>query len=240
MTAALVALALSAALALGGLTATPVLLVAVLLAQGLLVAGWFPALRVPGPVGGRVVVAAAAVAADVAVLAADETRPLEHVAPVLGMALLAALTHQLVRRDGRVELTSSLTATVAAAVLVGLAAAWLALDVSRGGTGLLVLAAVAAAAPLPADLAAGAVGLGRWAGILAAAVVTGLAAVAVAAATDLSFAVTLAAGAGGAVAARLAVLVANRAVAPHPLLAAALPAVLVAPSVYLLGRVLVG
>jgi hypothetical protein len=58
--------------------------------------------------------------------------------------------------------------------------------------------------------------------------------------TSLSVPAALAAGAGGAVAARLAVLLADRAVAPHPMLAAALPAVLVAPSVYLLGRVLVG
>ena len=41
-------------------------------------------------------------------------------------------------------------------------------------------------------------------------------------------------------AARLAVMLADRARAPHPLLTAALPAVLVAPAVYLLGRVLVG
>ena len=240
MTAALAALALSAALVLGGLTATPVLLVAVLLAQGLLVAGWLPALRVPGAVGGRLVVAATAVVADIAVLVADETRPLEHVAAVLALALLAALAHQLVRRDGRVELTASLTATGAAAVLAGLASAWLALDVSRAGTGLLVLAAVAAAAAPLADLAAGAAGLPRWVGFLGAVAVTGLAAVAVAATTNVSLAAALVAGTGGAVAARLAVLLANRAVAPHPLLSAALPAVLVAPAVYLLGRVLVG
>ena len=240
MTAALAALALSVALVLGGLTATPVLLIAVLLVQGILVVGWFPALRVPGAAGGQVVVGSVAVAADIAVLAADETRPLEHVAAVLGLALLAALAHQLVRRDGRVELTASLTATGAAAVLTGLAAAWLALDVSRAGTGLLVLAAAAAAAAPLADMAAGPAGLGRWVGFLGAAAATGLAAVAVAATTSVSLAAALAAGAGGAITARLAVLLANRAVAPHPLLSAALPAVLVAPAVYLLGRVLVG
>ena len=59
------------------------LLVAVLLVQGLFVVGWFPALRVPGAAGGQVVVGAVAVAADIAVLVADETRPLEHVASVL-------------------------------------------------------------------------------------------------------------------------------------------------------------
>ena len=50
----------------------------------------------------------------------------------------------------------------------------------------------------------------------------------------------LAAGAGAVVAARLAVLLAHRAPVPHPLLPAALPPVLVAPVVYLLGRLLVG
>ena len=217
------------------------LLLAVLLVQGLLVAGWFPALRVPGAAGGQVVVGAAAVAADLAVLAADETRPLEHVAAVLGLALLAALAHQLVRRDGRVELTASLTATGAAAVLTGLAAAWLALDVSRAGTGLLVLAAAAAAAaaarrPGGRGGRAGALGrvprrgrrhrAGRGRGGRHD--------------ERLASPPLWRPARGGAVAARLAVLLANRAVAPHPLLSAALPAVLVAPAVYLLGRVLVG
>lgn len=239
MTAALGALALAAALVAGGLTATPGLVVAVLLAQGALVAGWFPALRVPGAAGGRLVVAGTAVAADVAVLAADETRPLEHVAAVLAVALLGSLAHQLLRRDGRVDLTSSLTSTGAAALLAGLASGWLALDVSRAGTGLLVLAAVAAAAAPVADLAPAAV-TWRWVGTVAAAVVTGLAAVVVARWTEVELTVALASAVGGAVAARLAVLLANRAAAPHPLLTAALPAILVAPAVYLLGRVLVG
>jgi len=240
VTAALAALGLAAALALGGLTETPVLVLAVLLAQGLFVAGWFPALRVAGAAGGRIVVAATAVGADAAVLAADDTRPLEHVAPVLALALLAALLHQLVRRDGRVELTTSLTATGAAAVLAGLGSAWLALDVSRDGTGLLVIAAIAGAAPPVLDLAARAVKAPLWVGVLAAAVVTGLAAVAVAGVASVTLAVALAAGSAGAVAARLAVVLADRTRAPHPLLGAALPALLVAPAVYLLGRVLVG
>jgi hypothetical protein len=240
VTTALVALALAAALVLGGVTAAAVLLLAVLLAQGLFVAGWFPALRATGATGGRIVVVATAVGADAAVLAADDTRPLEHVAPVLALALLAALAHQLFRRDGRVELTASLTATGAAAVLAALGSAWLALDVSRDGTGLLVLAAVAAAAPSALDLAAATVKAPRWAGVLAAVLVTGLAAVAVAAAATVTLTVALAAAAAGAVAARLGVVLADRAAVPHPLLGAALPALLVAPAVYLIGRVLTG
>ena len=149
---------------LGGVIDPLVLLPAVLLTQVLLAVAWFPALRATSPIGGRIVVLGAAAAADVAVLAADETRPMEHVAPVLAVAMLAALAHQLARRDGRGELTTSLTATGTATVFACLGSAWLALDVSRDGTGLLVLGAVAAAAPAVVDLArlpAGSAALGR-------------------------------------------------------------------------------
>jgi hypothetical protein len=237
---AAVAAGIAAALVLGGVIDPLVLLPAVLLTQVLLAVAWFPALRATSPIGGRIVVLGAAGAADVAVLAADETRPMEHVAPVLAVAMLAALAHQLARRDGRGGLTTSLTATGAATVYACLGSAWLALDVSREGTGLLVLGAVAAAAPAVVDLANTRLGRPRWAGAVWAAAVTGVAAAAVAETTDVSLPVALAAGAGAVVAARLAVLLADRAPVPHPLLPAALPPVLVAPVVYLLGRLLVG
>ena len=240
MTTAPVAVAIAAALVLGGLIDPLVLLPAVLLTQVLLAVAWFPALQATSPIGGRVVVLAAAGAADVAVLAADETRPMEHVTPVLAVAMLAALAHQLVRRDGRGGLTTSLTATGSATVFACLGSAWLALDVSREGTGLLVLGAVAAAAPAVVDLAGSRLGRPAWGGVVWAAAVTGAAAAVVAETTDLSLPVALAAGAGAVVAARLAVLLAHRAPVPHPLLPAALPPVLVAPVVYLLGRLLVG
>ena len=235
-----VAVVIAAALVLGGVIDPLVLLPAVLLTQVLLAVAWFPALQATSPIGGRIVVLGAAGAADVAVLVADETRPMEHVAPVLAVALLAALVHQLVRRDGRGGLTTSLTATGSATVLACLGSAWLALDVSREGTGLLVLGAVAAAAPAVVDLAGSRLGRPAWAGAVWAAAVTGAAAAVVAETTDVSLPVALATGAGAVVAARLAVLLANRAPVPHPLLPAALPPVLVAPVVYLLGRLLVG
>jgi hypothetical protein len=237
---AAVAAGLAAALVLGGVIDPLVLLPAVLLTQVLLAVAWFPALRATSPLGGRIVVLGAAAAADVAVLAADETRPMEHVTPVLAVAMLAALAHQLARRDGRGELTTSLTATGAATVFACLGSAWLALDVSREGTGLLVVGAVAAAAPAVVELGRSRLGRSRWAGAVWAAAVTGVAAAAVAETTDISLPVALAAGAGAVVAARLAMLLAERAPVPHPLLPAALPPVLVAPVVYLLGRLLVG
>lgn len=244
MSAALAA-GVAAALVLGGLTASGVLLAAVLLVQALLVVGWFPALRASSPLGGRLVVGGTALAADVAVLAGDDTRPMAHVAAVLSLSLLAALAHQLVRRDGRGGLVGSLTATGAGAVLAGLASAWLALDVSRDGTGLLVLAAVAGAVPAVVDLGAeqlarrGAA-TPRWGAVVTGAVVTLLAALVVAAASPVGALTALAVAAGAAVAARLGTLLGDRAAAPHPALPAVLPAVLVAPAVYVLARVLVG
>ena len=134
-----------------------------------------------------------------------------------------------------------MTATGAGTVFACLGSAWLALDVSREGTGLLVLGAVAAAAPAVVDLAgspAGPAELGRGRG---AAAVTGVAAAAVAETTDVSLPVALAAGAG-AVGRGPA-----RGAARRPGAGAALvarpprcPPLLVAPVVYLLGRLLVG
>ncbi len=236
-------------LVLGGLTTPVVLLMATALAQVLLALAWFPALDIADSAagrgvgaltGGRAVVAVAAVVADVAVLRSDETRPMAHVGAVLAVALLASVAVQLLRRDGRSGLTGALTATGSAVVVAGLGAAWLALDAARDGTGLLLVAAVAAAAAPAADLAGSALRLPRWAGGVAAAVVAAATGAVVAGWSDLDLPVALAAALGAAVAARLGALLAGRVPVPHPLLPAVLPALLVAPATYVLARVLHG
>ena len=231
---------LAALLLLGAGTDPVVLALAVGVAQLLLAAVWFPALGATGAVAGRLLVAAAAVAADVTVLRTDETRPMAHVAPVLAVALLAAFVQQLVRRDGRDRLTGSMTATGSGVVLTGLGAAWPAVGVGRDGTALVVVAAAALAAAPAADLAGGALRLPRWVAAVVAALVTGGVALAVAARSDLDLPAALAAAAVGAVAARLGVILANRATVPHVVLPAVLPALLVAPATYVLARVLLG
>jgi hypothetical protein len=239
MSAALAA-GLAALLVLGAATDPVVLLLAVAVVQLLLAAVWFGALGATDGGIGRLLAAAAAVAADVAVLQSDETRPMAHVAPVLAVALLASFVQQLARRDGRERLTGSLTATGSAVVVGGLGSAWLAVDVARGGTGLAVIAAVAAAAAPAADLGAGLLKLPRWVSAVAAAAVTGGVAVVVAGQSEVDLPVALAAAAGAAVAARLGVILANRVLTPHVVLPAVLPALLVAPATYVLARVLVG
>jgi hypothetical protein len=231
---------LAVLLVLGAATDPVVMAVAVAVAQLLLAAVWFGALGATGGVVGRLLAAAAAVAADLTVLQSDDSRPMAHVAPVLAVALLLAFVQQLVRGDGRERLTGSLTATGSAVVVGGLGAAWPAVDAGRDGTGLAVVAAVALAAAPAADLAGGRLALPRWVSAVAAASVTGAAALAVAAGSDLDVPAALAAAAVAAVAARLGVILANRVPVPHPVLPAVLPALLVAPATYVLARVLVG
>jgi hypothetical protein len=239
MSAALAA-GLAALLVLGAATDPVVLVLAVAVAQLLLAAVWFGALEATGGVIGRLRAAAAAVAADIAVLSSDDSRPMAHVGPVLAVTLLAAFGQQLVRRDGRERLTGSLTATGSAVVVGGLGAAWPALDAGRDGTALAVVAAVAVAATPAADLAGGRLALPRWASAVVAALGTGAAALVVAGGSDLEAPTALAAAAVAAVAARLGTILANRVPVPHLVLPAVLPALLVAPATYVLARVLLG
>jgi hypothetical protein len=206
------------------------------LVQLLLVWAWFPALQVRGVLGGRLVTVGAAVAADIAVLAADDARPSAPLGPVLALALLAAFVVQLVRRDGREALTASLTATGTAATLVVFGSLWLALDTLRRGDDVLLVALLALAAVVLADL----LPLPGWLRWSIGAVVALVASLVVARGSDLDVAVTLATGAGAAVVAGLGALVARRVPAPNPVLPAVLGALLVAPVGYLLARVLVG
>ena len=215
---------------------TVVVAVGAALAQLLLVADWLRSVQVGASRGGQVVLVGAAAAADAGVLLADDAHPTAPVAPVLAVALLAAFVVQLVRRDGRERLTASLTATGTGAALVVLGSLWLALDRVRHGDPVLVVAAVAVAATVLADL----LPVPPPARAGAGAVATLVAALVVAAASDLGAGTALATGACCAVAAWLAVLAGRRVPEPRPLLPTALAALLVAPAGYLLARLLVG
>jgi hypothetical protein len=235
---AAVAAALAAAVALAAPAPAAVLLVAVALAQGLLVSRWCTALGVPGHVGAAVLAGVAALSADVLVVARDETRPLAPAAAVLGVALPAALLHQLVRRDGRPRVVGSLVATTSLAAVAVLGTGHLGAQLSRGGAALVVVAVVAAGAvtvlhavalPMPAAarLAVGpavAVALGVVVGLL----------------TDLGAATAALVAVGCAVTAMVGVTLAGRVPHPEPFVSAALPLVLVGPVGFVLGRLLVG
>lgn len=233
MTAALAGL-LAAGLVVGGVTARPVLVIAVVLVQGAYAGRWFAALRVPAAKAGIALVVGAALAADLAVLVADDARPMGQVPAVLGVALLGALAVQLFRRDGRAGLTASLVGTGSAVVIAACASGWLALHSVDGA--LVVVAAVAAALVPLLDTAPAP----RWLAGLGALLLALGAGLAVAAATDLGSWPALGCAGTAAVAGRVAAVFAERAPAPAPALTASLPLVLAAPAVYLVGRVLVG
>jgi hypothetical protein len=237
--AAVVALALAAALVLGAAAGAAVLVLAVLLVQGLVVATWHRALDVPGALGGALVAGAACVGADVLVLAEEGERPLAAVPPVLALAVLGALAHQVLRRDRRPRLNASMSATVTVAAFGGLTCAFLAVEDSEGGAPLVAVAAVAAGL-----VAAGTVVRRRLRmPSRADAAVVGLAVAAalpVAPVTDLDLPTVLALGLGAAVAAWVGAVFVSRAPGPEAALAAGLPHALAAPVAYVLGRLLVG
>jgi hypothetical protein len=232
--------ALAAVVVLGAAAGEEVLLLAVALVQGCLVAGWHRSVGVPGAVEGALIAAAAALAADVLVLTAPADRPLARVPAVLALAVLGAVGAQLVRRDGRPRLVASLTATVCLAAFAALPAAQLAALGSEGGVPLVAATIVPAGLVAAADAVSRAGSGPRWlrpllalvAALATGAVVGGLTRLAM----DAAIATAAASGAVGWAGAVLA----DRAARPDPLLAAALPVALAAPVGYVLGRLLVG
>jgi hypothetical protein len=172
------------------------------------------------------------------------------VAALLSLAFVAAILIQLLRRDGRQAMTTSLTITVAACALAMLPVAWLALLAGEGGVdsvwlGLLGVGVVGLTEPLPVPPA-----VRRSAAVLlAGAVAAGLVLVdgGVAASVPAVAAVVVAVFA--ALAAVIAVAAINRVadevddgstVAVLTPLRMTLPVVVAAPVSYVLGRILLG
>lgn len=134
------------ALAAASYAGMPVLLLAVLLLQAGLVAGWFATLGLDAGAGPAVVSMASAVAADgLVVRAADAS--LARLAGVIGMSVVGALAAQLVRR-GRSRVTEGIGATVAGAAFCAAAATLLGLRAGPGGVAAVAVVAVAAGAAL--------------------------------------------------------------------------------------------
>lgn len=229
-------LALAGALALTAYAGEIALLLAVLVVQGLLASGWHRTLDVPGSVGGMVLAGGAALAADILLLLRDEARPLAPIAGVLGVAVLGAMVHQLLRGPARSRVTASLTATTMLVVLGTLAALFLAAAQTRGGAALVALAALAAAISAAVDQVAlpplVVAGIATVGGILLGAVAAAL--------TELSLGPSLLLGGAAAATAVSVMVFVRRAERPDLTTVAALPLTGVAPLAYVLGRILVG
>jgi hypothetical protein len=227
---------LGGALALAAYAGTAPLVLTVLLVQGLLVSGWHHSLAVPGAAGGMVLAGATALAADLLLALRDDTRPLTPVTAVVGLAVVGALVHQLVRRSDRVRVTASLTATVTLAVLVVLAGFYLAALRIDGEAALVLVVALGAvvgraALELPLSPAVTAV-LGVAAGALLGLVLRS--------ADGLGAGAAAALGGSAAAVGVVAQVVLLRVVAADRLASAALPLALAGPVAYVLGRLVVG
>ncbi|MFN8075477.1 MAG: hypothetical protein U0Q15_08675 [Kineosporiaceae bacterium] len=138
--------------------------------------GWPALLRLPHPVGTRLVVLVTGVcAAAVAGAGLSDERPLAAVAAIAALAVPLAFTHELLRRDGRDRLVESVTGTYAGQAVAVLGCGWALLPAVPHGAGSVIVAVLAVvvtrllavAVPLPQAIA-------PWLGI-GAAVVAGAA-----------------------------------------------------------------
>lgn len=116
--------------------------------------GWAGTLGLPSPRGSTAVLTLGAVVMVLAVVGRTDPPWLTWLPAAIGTSMIAALVHQLLRRDGRPRLVESVTGVALA--LGVLASGAMLVPVSRVATGLVVAAMAAAAASAALDL------LGRW------------------------------------------------------------------------------
>ena len=140
-----VGLLVAGVLAAAASAGTSALLVAVLALQLGLVLAVLSVLGAPAAQGAAAVAVGAAAVADVLVL--RDGGEVDRVAGVLGLSLVAALLHQLVRR-GRSRVTESLADTLLAVVVAAAGTCLLALAVLDGGQELLLVGLGTSAAVL--------------------------------------------------------------------------------------------
>jgi hypothetical protein len=132
----------AAAVALAGFAADGLLAGVVLALSMVFAAGWSRLVDLPTHRGAVVVVAGVAVAA----LAVTLTSTVAVLGIVMGLAVVAAFVHQMLRRDGRPRLTESVSGVVSGAVVVVSAAGWVAVGTSGSSPALVVTGAATIAA----------------------------------------------------------------------------------------------
>lgn len=144
----------AALIALAAYANGAVLAAAVALSVIALASGWAALVDLPHPRGSAVLVGGTGLAAlGVAVAVRDTVSPLGAFAGVIAGAVLAAFGHELVRRDGRVDVVESVTGSLSGQVIAVLGAGWVLLPSTPAGVeGVLVAAAGVAGARIAAEL----------------------------------------------------------------------------------------
>ncbi|MDQ3358789.1 MAG: hypothetical protein M3520_08065 [Actinomycetota bacterium] len=165
---------------------------------GLLLAwGWAGILGLPTPRGTAGVLALGAVVVVLSVAVRGEQPWLTWLPAALSVSMIAALVHQLLRRDGRPRLVESVTSVVLGLALVSCGALLVPLVHTEPGAWLVAVTMAAAGASSVTEVA------GRWSGVRpwlvpAALLAGGLAAVAVGLAGGLPWPAVLLLGVGAA------------------------------------------
>jgi hypothetical protein len=146
--AAGISVAGAALIALAGYANGAVLAAAVALSVIALASGWAALIDLPHPTGSAVLVGGTGLAAlGVAMAVRDAISPLASFTGVIAGAVLAAFGHELMRRDGRIDVVESITGTLSGQVIAVLAAGWVLLPSTPAGVeGVLVAAAGVGAA----------------------------------------------------------------------------------------------
>ncbi len=135
----------------------PALLASVVALAGLALAwGWAGALALPSPRGTAVVLAVGAVVTTVATGARPGDPGVTWLPAALSVAVLAALFHQLLRRDGRPRLVESLTGVTMGLAVIGCGALLVPVAHRDPGPALVAAALAASAVSALVDVA------GRW------------------------------------------------------------------------------
>ncbi|MFI6425657.1 hypothetical protein [Promicromonospora sp. NPDC050880] len=107
--------------------------------------GWPSLLRLPAPGSTRVVVALCGIGGAAVTYVTPGEPVLRHLPTVLAGAVVLAFVAQMLRRDGRPQLTESVSGTVAGVVAAIAASGWIAAARSDAGAALVVTSAVALA-----------------------------------------------------------------------------------------------
>jgi hypothetical protein len=144
----------AALIALAAYANGTVLAAAVALPVLALATGWAQLIDLPSPRGSALLVGGTGLAAlGTAVAVQDTVSPLAAFAGVIAGAVLAAFGHELLRRDGRVDVVESVTGSLSGQVIAVLGAGWVLLPTTNAGVeGVLVAAAGVAGARIAAEL----------------------------------------------------------------------------------------
>lgn len=140
------------------------LVVAVAVAAAVLAWGWAGALGLPAPRSSAAVLALGGAVMVLAVADVGGSVPLIGVA--VGVAVVAALVHQLLRRDGRPRLVESVASVTLGLGVLACGVAWV--PVARESSGAVVATLAAVGVSAVVDL------LGRWPGLRAWTVPVGM------------------------------------------------------------------